>query len=108
MSPFYHSDESLSEVACFVLQIQYTMIGFFLLCQLYLFIRDKSLQPNSVVLAQGNIHIADYLFPLRVGPVVLQLVEIIREEDILFLFFLVGCLHCAFELRVLPVAECAG
>ena len=98
-----HSYEALPEVARPLLQLA---VAGLLLLQLDLLVGHQSFQPDSVVLAQRDVHVAGHLVPLR--GLLLQLVEVLGEEDVPLLLFLVGCLDCALQLRVLPVAEGAS
>lgn len=102
--PFNDCNESLSEVTGSFLHLT---VNRFLLLQFYLLVGHQSFQFDPVVLAQCDIHVTGDFFPLR-GLSVLQLVQILRKEDIPFFLFLVGCLDSALQLRVLPIAECAG
>lgn len=103
MLSLYDCNETLSEVAGSLLHL--TVISFLLL-QLNFLVGHQSFQFDPMILAQRNIHIAGDFFPLR-GLSILQLVQILRKEDIPISLFLVGCLDSALELRVLPIAECA-
>lgn len=102
--PLDDCDESLSEITGSLLHLT---VVCFLLLQFYLLVGHQSFQFDPVVLAQRDIHVTGDFFPLR-GLSVLQLVQILRKEDIPFFLFLVGCLDSALELQVFPIAKCAG